>query len=268
MLESVSANIRKAIVINRDVLLALRHWANASLVFYGIAYTPQVIQMLIRVASGGTLDAPAPVESTTQILYYIGALWASACLMIAYDSMKSGESAPGQPQIMRRALRRLPSITLSWLVTIVVIGLGLLLFVIPGIIAAVRLATTCVHAVVDEKGPIEAMRMSWRQSRGSFGELSLALSVAAILSVLYALLMLAMFVAVVYIAGRGESTSNLMTIQHPDIVAAAIIYGFLSLWVVSVFWTLLLLIVRHAQSEDGLGPGSASRTSASTSLSA
>lgn len=247
MLKSMSANIRKAIVINRDVLLSLRHWANASLVFYGIAYTPQVIQMLIRVASGGTLDAPAAAESATQIVYYIGALWASACLMIGFDTMQSDEGAPRQSQIMRQALRRLPSMTLSWLLTTLLICLGMLLLVIPGMIAAVRLSTTSVHAVVDEKGPIDAMRTAWRQSRGSSGELSLTLSLAGLLSLLYALAMLAMFVAIVYISGRDASTDSLMTIQHPDIVLAAIMYGFLSLWVVSVFWTLLLSILRRRQ---------------------
>ncbi len=247
MLKSMSANIREAQVINRDVLLSLWHWANASLVFYGIAYTPQVIQMLIRVTSGGTLDAPAAVESATQILYYLGALWASACLMIGFDTMQSGEEAPRQSQIMRHALRRLPSMTLSWLLTTLLICLGMLVFVIPGVIAAVRLATTSVHAVVDEKGPIDAMRTAWRQSRGAFGELSLTLSLAGLLSLLYALSMLAMFVAIVYISGRDASTDSLMTIQHPDIVLAAIMYGFLSLWVVSVFWTLLLSILRRRQ---------------------
>lgn len=268
MLKSTSARIRKAIATNHDVLLSLRHWANASLVFYGIAYTPQIVQMLTRVASGGTLDAPAGAESATQVLYYIGALWASACLMIGFDAMQSGQGTPRQSQIMRQALRRLPSITLSCLLTTLVICIGMLLFVVPGLIAAVRLATTSVHAVVDEKGPIDAMRMAWQQSRGAFGELSLTLSLAGVLSLLYALVMLAMFVAIVYISGRGASTDTLMTIQHPDIVAAAIIYGFLSLWVVSVFWTLLVSLIRRNHYADSLDDGSASRISAKTSLSA
>ncbi len=68
-------------------------------------------------------------------------------------------------------LRRFIPWTLSWIVCLAAIVLGMLALLVPGIILALRLFWADEFALVHRAGPIQALKESWKLTRGDVGSL-------------------------------------------------------------------------------------------------
>lgn len=68
-------------------------------------------------------------------------------------------------------VRRLPALLVASLIGSLVIFVGTILFVIPGLYLAVRLSLGGPAIVIDNHGPISGLRASWRRSAGQLFEI-------------------------------------------------------------------------------------------------
>ncbi len=82
-----------------------------------------------------------------------------------FQYLKNGRSAPVGMCLKVGLARLLPVIGTGLLVGLAVLG-GFLLLIIPGMIAAVALSVALPAAVVDRKGPFEALRYSAELTKG------------------------------------------------------------------------------------------------------
>lgn len=66
------------------------------------------------------------------------------------------------------ALRRLPALFVAAVLTVVLVGGGLLLFVVPGLYIAGKVVLAGPAIVIDGHGPVSGLGASWRASSGQF----------------------------------------------------------------------------------------------------
>ncbi|MBT7807871.1 hypothetical protein HN766_20375 [Candidatus Poribacteria bacterium] len=109
-------------------------------------------------------------------------------------------------------LRLLPRYAAATLVATVVIMVGLLLLVVPGVILAVRLAFYGYFLVDQDAGPIESLRRSWHATRG------ITLKVLAFLFMLW----------IINVAGLLALGVGLFVTVPIAIVATAYVYAAIS----------------------------------------
>lgn len=72
-----------------------------------------------------------------------------------------GDELPARPAL-RIALRKFPALLGAWILVHIVEGIGLLLCILPAFLFMALYQATAPAIVVEELGPIEGMRRSWR----------------------------------------------------------------------------------------------------------
>ncbi|MCL4376309.1 hypothetical protein M1558_02365 [Candidatus Parvarchaeota archaeon] len=70
--------------------------------------------------------------------------------------------------IITKAVKRYPALLATTFLTSIIIALGLIAFVIPGIYLAFKLILSPVSAVVEDKSPVDAMKRSWNITFGNW----------------------------------------------------------------------------------------------------
>jgi len=152
-------------ILDTSFSLYRRHFgalATVSLVCTGL---PLVLRLFIE-AAGGLFMHP------TLTLLYLLSLGALSLIATGATVFVVSESYLGRPLTAREALMRatpyMGRILIAWLLMALVIGMGFLLIVIPGVILAVGLAVA-IPAVVLESGrsASAALSRSWELTRGA-----------------------------------------------------------------------------------------------------
>ena len=111
----------------------------------------------------------------------IGALWllsSGMVVVMARDALGGREPVPGDA--LAAVVRRLGTVVVASSLGTAIVAVGLLFFVIPGIIAAALLMFTLPAVLLDDMGAVDAMRRSAAVVRGHVGSV-IGLAVGALL---------------------------------------------------------------------------------------
>ena len=131
-------------------------------IVYGVSYLPRIVDLL---------GVPTSLSIFFGVISWILGIILSLGVIFISLKFAKGEKPIIQDILSKKHLffKYLISTILVSIITMV----GFLLFVIPGIILAVRLAFFAYFIVDKEAGPIDAIKKSWNLTRGSFWNISL-----------------------------------------------------------------------------------------------
>jgi hypothetical protein len=129
-------------------------------------YFSQVSDMFRSVQKGVTTSTPGTgVGALGGLLSVLALPFLTVALATAAASCYMGNPiTPGQA--WRRTMRRFWAVLGLGLLRVLIIGVGLFLFVVPGIFLYIRLLVAPVALVVEGAGPVSALERSWRLTRG------------------------------------------------------------------------------------------------------
>jgi hypothetical protein len=132
----------------------------------------------------GLLDAAVPhvqgwaltaVGAAATIAAFVGTTFVQGALVPAVDSEHRGAPVPGVTELYRSSWARLGSLVALSILTGVAVGLGFLLFVVPGVLLAIRWALAAPVVMLEGLGARAAMKRSRELVRGHRGAVFLVL---------------------------------------------------------------------------------------------
>jgi hypothetical protein len=101
-----------------------------------------------------------------------------AAMMVAPLALAAGAPVPGTIRALGFALRRVPWIVLGYALTLLLIGSGLVLLLLPGLYCWGRVQLWLVPVLAEDASATGAIGRSWRLTRGHWWRVSTLLSVA------------------------------------------------------------------------------------------
>jgi hypothetical protein len=131
-------------------------------------YFSQVSDMVRSLQKGLPASSPSTgVGSLGGLLSVLVLPFLTVALATAAASCYMGSPiTPGKA--WRRAMRRFWAVLSLGLLRVLIIGIGLFLFMVPGIFLYIRLLVAPVALVVEDAGPVLALERSWRLTRGNW----------------------------------------------------------------------------------------------------
>lgn len=107
-------------------------------------------------------------------------------------------------EVIVKALKRYPAMLATTFLTSVIIALGFIAFVIPGIYLSLKLILSPVSSVIEDKSPVDAIKRSWNMTFGNWW---------------YLFAMVLLFIVVIFISGLVPYVSYffsfLLVISYP-----------------------------------------------------
>ena len=171
-------------------------WLIAKLVF--VIFAPFEIFKALTVSAG---------EQRWQVVVLAGflglvckALIAPALIYALYRIIQTG-MAPGLNESYRWGLSRLGTFCLSVAMVWVLQTIGTILCIIPGVIVALGLDPVYPMATLENRGPVEILKQSWKLTDGYKGEIFVASLVMGLLS---AIAYIPAGIGGAFIAGSGH----------------------------------------------------------------
>lgn len=156
---------------------------------FAIAVVLVFIPFLVSLAGGCSLDTGGSTTCTSPIgwLGYFAGIVGSTVAGVA-AILVAAEAYADVPSDWRRAtgtgLRRIVPIILATIVAGVLIAIGFVLLIVPGIFLVVSLAVIWEALIIEGIGPMESIKRSWRLVAGErwrvFGAGLLVITLAAI----------------------------------------------------------------------------------------
>ena len=115
--------------------------------------------------SGGSATCASPIGWLAYIAGSIGALVAGTAAVLVAAEAYAGVSSDWR-RAMRIGLRRILPIIGATIVAGVLVGIGFVLLIIPGIFLFVSFAVVWEALIIEGAGPIESIKRSWRLVSG------------------------------------------------------------------------------------------------------
>jgi Uncharacterised protein family (UPF0259) len=213
-----------------------------------IAGSPSSIYVMTH-SSAGAADPLAMLALVQNPNYWLAALasmvgfmWLLAALYLKIGALGAGEDV-SVGTALQKAIGRLPTLLLMMIVFMIVITIGFLLLLVPGLILTVTLALCFAPAVFEGKGPIDSLLESHRLVWGNWWR------TAAILTVGFIVVMVIYMVAVLLIgavtplaAGSGENLTLVSSVAGMAIGAlmSMLITPFYVGLAIATYWDLKL----------------------------
>jgi hypothetical protein len=109
-------------------------------------------------------------EAIGQIASYVVGIWIAVALIVVYLA-----SARHKKISLDAALRIEPSLAVNyfllWLLTTLLAILSFVLFIIPSFFVVPRLVLAPYYLIDKKLGPLDALKASWRESKGNVGKI-------------------------------------------------------------------------------------------------
>ena len=144
--------------------------------------TMSQVQSLHNLGTGSALSTVLPILFSVLgtllvgviILYLVSVFLVGSMLVAASDSKKSVADAASQ------SISRYLVFLVTGIVTSIIVVIGLIFFVIPGIFLGVKLSIASAEAVVGKKGVVDSLKASWDATTGNFWSIFFAFLVMII----------------------------------------------------------------------------------------
>jgi hypothetical protein len=157
-------------------------------IFWGLATANAIVP-------GRTPDPKLAAAMLFSPVNIAGFLLAVVISLIFYGALMKAEStlAQGAPPLsageaIAASLARVPRMLLASFINVLVIGIGLILFIIPGIYFLGKLQLWTVAMFMEDASALESLKISWRLTRKRWWRSTVILGVAAILIYVFALI--------------------------------------------------------------------------------
>ncbi len=144
-------------ILNRTLATLMKN----PVLFIGLAVAATAPQLLLRALLPGNIVMTIIGSILSSIL---AAAIQAAAAYGAYRILMGGSTSVGE--CLSRGFRRMVPVVVAALLVGLVVGLGTLLFVVPGIILMCMLAVTMPACVVEHLGAIDAMKRSQSLTSG------------------------------------------------------------------------------------------------------
>jgi hypothetical protein len=193
-----------------------------------LVYVPAIgavgaMAMVVRPGGSGVPAAlPLVVSAAILVSIFFTVVEMGAITYGAVDAIAGGK--PGIGAMLRVGFRRAWPLFLAGVVLSLLVALGMLLLVVPGIILGCAAAVTIPACVAEGKGPIESLRRSFALTRGHRLELFGAFLVMMFATWLMA--MLAQLLMVLFTASLGPRLGMIGTV--PVLFVNSITYTLLT----------------------------------------
>ncbi len=141
-----------------------RHFAPLAVIVLVVSAVPTILELYVQ-ASGGFLARPVLGVLTGLLNIVLSAIGTAAAVFIVSDSYL------GRPvdawDALSRAVPYIARVAVLSILTTLVVGLGLIVFLIPGLIFISALMVSTQALVLEEdQSPIDAMGRSWQLTKG------------------------------------------------------------------------------------------------------
>ncbi|HWM10237.1 MAG TPA: glycerophosphoryl diester phosphodiesterase membrane domain-containing protein [Solirubrobacteraceae bacterium] len=158
-------------------------------------------------ADGGTVFAGLVVATLVQSAAI--ALAIAACFR-AISAAYLGERA-GAGDSLRYAIGRAIPLLVSYIVFVIIVSIGTILLIIPGIFLATKLSMTFAALVFERKGPFGALGRSWTLTRNNFWRVFGTLLIVAIITFVFQLVVGGIIGAILGGADASELAAAVVT---------------------------------------------------------
>jgi hypothetical protein len=138
-----------------------------------------------------TVDSGSALAGTlvAALIQFAAAALAIAACFKAISAAYLGEQA-GAAESLRYAVSRLLPLLVAYLLVVIIVGLGLVALIIPGIWLAVKLSMAFPAVVFERTGPFSAIGRSWALTKGNwwrvFGTLLVVFLISFVLQIVLA----------------------------------------------------------------------------------
>jgi hypothetical protein len=193
------------------------------------------LRALAAYGSAGALKADIVVFLLTLITY--------SALLAQMHHVAQGAAEQSPVEALSVALRRLPGAILAAIVWTLAVGLGLLLFLIPGIYLWGKLQFWIVAVFADDVGAIESLGRSWNATSGNWWRSTTILSVALIIVLvldLLADLLVGLFAGFQFFARSADFGGILFTTQMVRAVSQVFVLPMLPAALLAIYYDLRL----------------------------
>lgn len=130
---------------------------------YGALYVvASQLPNIYHLAAGRPLGERSWGDPLWWVSYVLGALGSfllCSCIILRQRAMAEGRATSVSAEV-RTAIRRLPQLLLMLILVLAMVGVGLALLVLPGLYLMVALALTWHALLLQDLGPVEAIRYS------------------------------------------------------------------------------------------------------------
>ncbi len=158
-----------------------------TILILALIYT--VIGLIVGFFGVGTINlASTAMNIPTYTVAAFGAVSILLALLGLYFSavifLRVNKGLKGD-KLYKKALSRYPALIGTSILSGIVVVLGLIALVVPGIFLAIKLSVAGPASVLDDKNPIEAMKASWDATTGSWWEIfAVFLVISVIVSII------------------------------------------------------------------------------------
>jgi hypothetical protein len=197
-----------------------------------------------QLTRGGSLaeSLTAPQDAIYWTLYGLGLLGSIlfySAIYLRVDSIASG-AEPGSGALAT-ALRRLPLLIVMIILTMLVLVLGFVLLIVPGLILIVSLALAMPILLLEDKGPIASLLSSHRLVWGHWWRTTAILTVGGIIIfVLYVILGVIAAAVAPMLAGGEAAFAAMISMFIVLAVAGILIAPYFAALMLCIYWDLKL----------------------------
>jgi len=185
-------------------------------------------------SSDGSVIAGALISTLLQGA--AAALAVAACFRVI-SSAYLGEEATAGPSL-RYGLSRLLPLMVAYIVLSITLGIGFVIFIIPGVFLSVKWSVTFAAIVSERAGPFSAMGRSWELTRGHWWRTFGTLLVLGLLSlVLYLAIVAGLGSAIATNGDMSQLTYATLTVAL-TIVLFAILYPLIAAIISVMYYDL------------------------------
>lgn len=163
------------------------------------------LTMTVQQTPSGPMPAPTPLSSVLNLVYLVGFLLVTGMIAYAAQDAVRGERRD-LADLFSPALSRALWLFLTLFAFGIVVFLGLIALVLPGLYLLVRLLLAIPAAVVDERGPIESLKASWVATDDNFLKVG-----GLVLANILASLVVGVVASLVVGPASGVVTSSVLT---------------------------------------------------------
>lgn len=216
-----------------------------------IAGSPQSIYMFTQGAAGNPADPFAMLNMMTgggyiaaALIGMIGSLWMMSAAYLKIAAIGGGGDL-GLGAAIQKALTRVPTVLLMMILFGIALVIGLILLVIPFFILMVSLALCFNIALLEDKGPVDALSESHRLVWGNWWRTAAILTVGfIIIFVIY--LIAGMIIGVITpLLVLGGGTDNVLLISLVSglligVLMSVLVTPFYISLAIAIYWDLKL----------------------------
>lgn len=148
-------------VLNRSFSLYGEHWQH--LIGIGLVIWVSVAIIAAILSLLGIVGALLAL-----IVIFIGGFLMQGAIVTAVDDLQDGRADLSIGDTLRAAQPHLPALILAGLVVGILVAIGFVLLIIPGLILLTFWFVTAPSIVIEQKSAIDGMQRSWNLVRGNF----------------------------------------------------------------------------------------------------